>query len=257
MGKYRKGIGMTARPLMFHELAEYYDRLVAGKDSRAEVQRLESLARRFGHSRGRDWLDVACGTGRHLEFLQDHYRVTGVDLSRPMLRVARRRLPRVRLHRGDMRTFRLGTTFDVVSCLFSAIGHLQNEREVQAAFTNFARHLKPGGVTIVEPWIDPSQFHPGHLHLVTHDSPEVKIARLSFASRRKSHSRIHYQYLIGEAGRDIRHWEETDVGLLVSRDRLVELMGRAGLDPRFLSAGLTPGRGLLVGVNGASPGDVP
>lgn len=223
---------MTSGPLMFHQLAKYYDSLVAAKDSRAETERIVALAQRFGRSPGRVWLDVACGTGRHLEFLQRKYRVTGVDNSPQMLRIARDRLPGARLRRGDMRTFRLGEVFDVVSCLFSAIGHLRTESDVQATFRNFARHLTPGGVAIVEPWIDPEQFRPGYVHLVTPQSPQAKIVRLAFSSRRRNHSRIEYHSLIGETGRGIRHWEETDVGLLVSRKRLVEMLEKAGLASR-------------------------
>lgn len=236
------------KPLMFHRLALYYDDLVGGKDYRSEARVLESLARQFGRSRGRAWLDVACGTGRHLSFLRRDYTVTGVDVSREMLRVARRRLPRVRLIPGDMRSFRLDETFDVVSCLYSAIGHLKTERELAATFSNFARHLQPGGVVIVEPWIDPSDFRSGYVHLLTRTSPSVTVARMAFSSRRGGRSAVHYHYLIGRTGRRVEHLEEVDIGLLVPRSRLVQLMEEAGLTARFPRRGLTPGRGLLLGL---------
>jgi ubiquinone/menaquinone biosynthesis C-methylase UbiE len=232
---------------MFHELAARYDDLVAGKDYRGEARTLEALARRLVRSDGRAWLDVACGTGMHLSYLRRHFAVTGLDRSREMLRVARRRLPGVRLILGDMRSFRLAESFDVVTCLYSAIGHLDSERDLATTFANFARHLKPGGVAIVEPWIDPSAFRPGYVHVLTHEAPSVTVARMAISSRRGRRSAVHYHYLIGQAGRPIEHFEEVDLGLLVSRDRLVELLGAAGLKPRFLRRGLTAGRGLLVG----------
>ncbi len=232
---------------MFHQLAEYYDLLISEKNTRAECRRLEALATTLGRSGGRSWLDVACGTGRHLEYLRRNHDVTGVDLSPSMLRVARRRLPGVRLLQGDMRTLELGRTFDVVSCLFSAIGHLRSEREVAHAFANFARHLKPGGVTIVEPWIDPSIFRSGHLHLVSRQAGPVMVARMSESSRRGARSVVRYRYLLGREGHGVRYFEDTDVGLLVPPRRLVRHMNRAGLRTRFLRDGLTPGRGLLVG----------
>ncbi len=241
---------------MFHRLAKYYDDLYGGRDTRAEIRTLEERVRRFGRSRGRAWLDVACGTGRHLDLLRARYAVTGVDASREMLAVARRRMPGVRLVSGDMRNFDLGTTFDVVTCLFSAIGHLRAERELAATFRNFARHLKPGGVVIVEPWIHPEVFRPGHIALVTFQNASRAIARMSTSSRRGNRSIVRYQYLIGETGRGVEYLEESDVGLLVSPARLVELMDAAGLTSRFLRTSLTPGRGLLVGVRpiAGSPG---
>jgi SAM-dependent methyltransferase len=241
---------------MFHRLAEYYDPLLTTKDYRAEVRRLERIVRRHSRSRATAWLDVACGTGRHLEYLRQKYTVTGVDASPEMLGLARRRLPGTRLVLADMRTFRLGATFDVVTCLFSAIGHLRTELDLRTAFENFARHTNPGGVVIVEPWIDPAQFRSGFLHVVTSKTPEVAIVRMAFSTRRGRRSSVRYHYLIGKTGRGIRHVEETDVGLLVSPRRLVELMRPSGLKPTFLRNGLTSGRGLLVGVRpGTRPTD--
>ncbi len=235
------------RPRMFHELAPYYDALIAGKDTAAECRYLEALVGRYGRSPGRAWLDVACGTGRHLAILRRKFRVVGLDRSAEMLRVARRRLPGVRLVRGDMRSFDLGERFDVVSCLFSAIGHLATERELLRTFRTLASHLHPGGILLVEPWIDPEQFHPGFVHLATSRAPPLTVARLSYSRTRGRRSKVEYHYLIGIAGRGIRHVTETDVGLLVPRARLLEMCARAGLKARFLRRGLTPGRGLLVG----------
>jgi SAM-dependent methyltransferase len=237
----------AARPLMFYELAKYYDAFVEDKDYREESRRLEAVARRYCRSGGRSWLDVACGTARHLEYLRREHSVVGVDGSAEMLRVARRRLPKVRLLRADMRTFRLDRSFDVVSCTFAAVGHLATEHDLRVAFTNFARHLKPGGVAIVEPWIDPALFRPGFLHLMKHDGRSVVLVRLSHSSRRGHHSVLRIHYLVGEPSRGVRHLEETEVGLMVSRRRLRELMQDAGLVPRFLPRGLRAGRGLLVG----------
>lgn len=238
---------------MFHRLAPYYDDLVGAKDYGAESRTLESLVRRLGRSRGRTWLDVACGTGRHLSFIRRHYAVTGVDASREMLRIARRRLPRTRMVLADMRDFRLDESFDVVSCLFSAIGHLKTERDLEVTFANFARHLKPGGVAVIEPWIDPEDFRQGYVHLLTQQGPSATVVRMASSSRRGRRSAIHYHYLIGRPGHGIEHFEEVDLGLLVSRHRLLELMERAGLAARFLKDGLPSGRGLLVGIKDAAP----
>ena len=59
---------------------------------------------------------------------------------------------------------------------------------------------------------------------------------------------IHYHFLIGEPHREIRYYEETDPGLLLSREELLQLLRSVGLQAHFLTRGLMPGRGLLVGV---------
>ncbi|MGP8072356.1 MAG: class I SAM-dependent DNA methyltransferase [Thermoplasmata archaeon] len=231
----------------FHELAEYYDPLNAAKDYRGESAHLESIARRFGRPGRTTWLDVACGTGRHLEYLSKRHSTVGVDGSPEMLRIARCRLPGVQLVRGDMRTFRLDRRFDVVSCLFSAIGHLRTEEDVRRTFANFVRHLNPGGAVIVEPWIDPSMFHSGFIQLRTHESPAVAVARLASSTRRGDHSIVRFHFLIGKPGRKIRYCNVIDVGLLLHRKDLLRIMRNTGMKARFIADGLTPGRGLLVG----------
>lgn len=244
----REPKGRITGPLMFHELAAQYDSFVAEKDYRSESKRLEKLVQKFGRRRTRTWLDVACGTGRHLEFLRRTYRVAGADISAEMLRIARRRLPGVRLVRADMQDFHLSQRFDVVSCLFSAIGHVRSERELQTSFANFARHLNPGGVVLVEPWIDPTEFRPGMISLMSHVGREGAVVRLASSTRRGNHSLLRCHYLVAEPGRRIRHLKETDVGLMVPRRRLLAMMKEAGFEPRYLARGVRSGRGLLVGV---------
>jgi len=238
---------MTQGLHMYSDLAKYYDGQYAAKDYREEVRRLEAIARRYGRSGGRSWLDVACGTGKHLDFLRRRHECAGVDASPEMLRVARRRLHGVPLVRGDMRTFRLGRTFDVVTCLFSAIGHLTSEEDIRKTFDTISRHLKPGGVAIVEPWILPSKARPGHISLRTYQDPTVTVVRLAYSTVRGRTTVIRYCYLIGEPGRGIRFLEETDRGRMVDARRLQLLLRRSGLAPRFLSRGFASDRGLLIG----------
>ena len=70
-------------------------------------------------------LDVACGTGLHLSYLTYRFQVEGLDRDEQLLAIARQRNPEVPLHHADMVDFALGRTFDVVTCLFSAIGYVK------------------------------------------------------------------------------------------------------------------------------------
>ena len=202
-------------PLMFHELAPFYDRLLAGKDYRSETRRLEDLVHRYLRSDGREWLDVACGTGRHLELLRHKYSVTGLDRSAPMLAMARQRLPGIPLVRGEMQSFRLPGRFDVVTCLFGAIGNVTSFVGTQATIDNFARHLRPGGLLILEPWIDPSECRVGMLHLMQYEDPSTKVVRLAYSGRKGNCTVTRTHYLIGEQGSGLRHLRETDPRLMV------------------------------------------
>jgi SAM-dependent methyltransferase len=107
---------------MFDRTAHLYDLLYAFKDYEAESVALVELIRSRNPA-ATSVLDVACGTGRHLELLRASFSdLAGVDLEPGLLDVARTRLSGVSLTHGDMRTFDLGRYFDAVTCLFSSVG---------------------------------------------------------------------------------------------------------------------------------------
>ncbi len=243
------------RPSQFEELAISYDALNDHKDYRAEARLLEGIARRFGPEGRTRWLDVGCGTGRHLANLRARHPVVGVDGSEAMLRIARARLPGIRLVHADMRSFRLRSRFEVATCVYGPIGHLRTRADVAATFRTLAHHLAPGGVAIVEPWIHPAAFRPGALYLRTHEDASGTVVRLAFSARRGDRSILRYHFLVGRPRRGVEYHEVEDVGLLLSRQELLGSMRNAGLHARWIARGLTPGRGLLVGtkVEGEQP----
>ncbi|HTW54847.1 MAG TPA: class I SAM-dependent methyltransferase [Thermoplasmata archaeon] len=233
---------------MYREMARYYDAIYGEKDYAREVRHLRRMVRRWGPRPSRDWLDVACGTGRHLELLRRSFRVEGVDASASMLRIARRRLPDVRLVRGDMRSFDLGERFDVVSCLFSAIGYLRSARDLDRAFRAFARHLRPGGLLLVEPWLAPDQFRPHHVSLNVSRTADGFVVRAGQGRRRGRRSMIDFDYLIGIEGAGVRHRHETETLRLSRPAELVVSARRAGLAARVVAGerGRPGARGWIV-----------
>ena len=98
-------------------------------------------------------LDIGCGTGAFLrEVKRNHPRlgVTGLDLSAPYLRVARRRLrpwSRARLIEGASEAMPFADAeFDFVSCLY--LFHELPARVRRAVVAEIRRVLKPGGALI-------------------------------------------------------------------------------------------------------------
>jgi SAM-dependent methyltransferase len=96
-------------------------------------------------------LHLGCGGGRNDFTFQKHFDVTGVDISEEMLEMAKKLNPSSEYIHGDMRSIRLGRTFDCVTALDS-INYMKNEKELSQLFRTAHEHLKPGGVflTIVE-----------------------------------------------------------------------------------------------------------
>lgn len=127
--------------------ARWYDALYADKPYAAEAAFVDALV----GARGGRLLDVACGTGRHAAaFAALGYDVTGTDLNDGLLEHARAAVPQARFVAADMRELALGETFDVVTCLFDAIGYPLTNDGVSASLRSVAAHLRPGGRCVIE-----------------------------------------------------------------------------------------------------------
>jgi SAM-dependent methyltransferase len=144
----------------------------------------------------RTLLDVACGTGKHLERLKTWYDVEGVDLEGQLLAVAAARLPGVRLHEADMRGFDLGRRFDAITCLFSAIGYARTTESLTSTVASMARHLERPGVLIIEPWFTPEAWTVQRPVLLSVDQPELKIARMNVNSRDGNLAIVDFHFLV-------------------------------------------------------------
>jgi len=242
--------------VLFGDLAPIYDRIYGPKSYRAESTELHTIALRAGRRGAASLLDVACGTGRHLEqFARWYPDRAGVDASPPMLRIARQRLgPTVPLTLGDMRNFDLGRRFDVITCLFSAIGYLTARRDRDQALANFARHLAPGGVVLVEGWVLPDRWRGTTSRLQLVDAPDLKVARLTTPLRRGTMSILDMHYLVARPGDPVRHYAEKHYNRLVAAEKTLRSFRRAGLRAWVLQSGRWRDRGLFVGVAGEPTG---
>jgi SAM-dependent methyltransferase len=99
-------------------------------------------------------LDVGCGYGRHaIELGQGGYRVTGIDLSLPLLiRAAdesQRRSLSVNFVHADMREMAFDNQFDGAYSFLTSFGYFDEETNLRVA-TSICRALKPGGRFLVD-----------------------------------------------------------------------------------------------------------
>ena len=233
---------------MFANSAAFYDALYAnsGKDYDTEAERLRELIRCYRQSGGTEWLDVACGTGMHIARLQRDFDAVGLDIDDGMLAVARERCPDVWFHRGDMIDFALDQRFDVVTCLFSSIGYARTSERLHQAVSNMTRHLKPGGVLIVEPWILPEDWQDRHVGAIFVDEPELKIARINRSRRDDRISILDFQYLVGTPD-GVEHFTERHELGLFSHEDYTDAFRSAGLHVESDPTGLMD-RGLYIGI---------
>lgn len=95
-------------------------------------------------------LELGSGGGHNAAHLKQHFRLTLSDLSEEMLSVSRRLNPECEHVQGDMRTLRLGRTFDAVF-IHDAIDYMITEADLQAVMATAFEHCEAGGVAVFVP----------------------------------------------------------------------------------------------------------
>ena len=99
----------------------------------------------------RSVVDFGCGTGRHLQALARTIpEAWGVDLLESNIGYARERRPALTWQVGDMRTARLGRTFDAVTCFGNAISYLLADDDLRGGVATFAAHAHPGTLLLLD-----------------------------------------------------------------------------------------------------------
>lgn len=232
------------------EFADVYDLIHRhrGKDYAAEAAELAGLVRERRPGAG-SVLDVASGTGGHLRFLHELFAsAEGLELSPEMLDVARRRLPALRMQQGDMRDFDLGRTYDAITLMFSSIGYVESEAELDRTLACLAAHLVPGGVLVIEPWVFPDTFAPGYVAADLARDDGRTVARVSHSVQDGDAVRMTVHYISADAT-GVRHLSDTHRLTLFTREQYREAFARAGCTAELVRSERF-GRGLFVGVRG-------
>ena len=137
---------------------------------------LRELHKRLGPGRARI-LELGTGGGHLLHHLAADFDATAVDLSDAMLAHSRRLNPQATHHTGDMRTVRLGETFDAV-LIHDAIAYMTTEDDLRAAFATARAHLRAGGLLLTIPDDYAETFSPPR---IWHESRRANGAELTFA----------------------------------------------------------------------------
>ena len=138
--------------------AELYDLFYGAKPYAAEAHHIHGLLQQVSADHIRRVLDIACGTGSHaIELERLGYDVVGTDISEDMLVRAKGKAKELRagvcFERQDMRVLNVaGAPFDAVLCLFDAIGHVQTTAAIKQTLHGVHRHLRQGGLFILEFW---------------------------------------------------------------------------------------------------------
>jgi len=142
-------------------MSKYYDRIYGFKDYSAEIYALLEIINTHLKYNLKTLLDVAYGTGKHLEILKMSFKCEGLDISSELLDIAIERNPDIILHLSDMIDFHINHKFDIITCFFGSIGHVKKRENLFRTIRNMKKHLNHGGLLVIEPWpIRQNSFRP-------------------------------------------------------------------------------------------------
>ena len=217
--------------LFYDELAPWWPLISAPDDYAEEAAFYERtiLARCEGPCES--MLELGSGGGNNASHLKSRFRMTLVELSAPMIAVSRALNPGLEHRQGDMRTARLGRTFD---CVFvhDAVCYMTTEHDLRAAMVTAAAHCRPGGGVLMAPDYVRETFHPGTEH-GGHDDGQRSARYLEWTwdpDPSDSSYVADYVFLLRDADGSVRAEHDRHVEGLFPRDTWLRLLAEVGVD---------------------------
>jgi SAM-dependent methyltransferase len=142
---------------LYKDLAEYFPVITPPEDYLEEGEYFAQVIKNTSPIESKTLLDLGCGGGNDDFALKKYFKVTGVDLSPEMLKLAKKLNPEVKYLQGDMRTIRLKEEFDAV-VVFDSINYMLSKEDLRSVFETAHAHLKPGGLLLIVIEITPENF---------------------------------------------------------------------------------------------------
>jgi SAM-dependent methyltransferase len=148
---------------LYGELAPWFHLLTHPSDYEEEAALYIRTVEAIADGPAETLLELGSGGGNNASYLKQRFTCTLSDLSEEMRALSGELNPECEHVRGDMRTLRLGRTFDVVF-LHDAVMYMTSEADLAAAIETAALHTRPGGVALFVPDDVRESFQPGTSH---------------------------------------------------------------------------------------------
>lgn len=134
---------------LYSDLAPWFHLLTSPEDYAEEAGFYTKLIRAVVPE-ATTLLELGSGGGNNASHMKAGFTCTLSDLSADMLALSRELNPECEHIQGDMRTVRLGRTFDAVF-IHDAIDYMTTEKDLAAAIETAFAHTRPGGVAVFVP----------------------------------------------------------------------------------------------------------
>lgn len=222
-------------PRLYRDLAPWWRLFSSKADYRIETRPFRRLLLSHGDRPARTVLELGSGGGNNASYLKKWFALTLVDLSPGMLKGSLGLNPECEHVRGDMRSLRLGRTFDRVF-IHDAIMHMTSESDLLRALRTAFMHTRPGGALVVAPDCTRETYSP-----ITHhggndeDRRGLRYLEWNFdPNPNDSTYEVHFVYMLRDSlGRVRAHQDVHRFGVFPQRSWM-RLLRRAGFKARWV-----------------------
>ena len=182
-------------------------------------------------------LDLGCGTGVLCRMMRQHGIDTcGIDLSEPMIRIAREEDPDGAYETADMTEYQPMRSFDLVTCTGDAINHLESLSDIEKTFRNVYACLSDGGYLIFD-LLNESEI--SDEEPIDFDFSDAVRAR--FMMRKTGERSVDLTISVREDGNETVH--EVITEKVYDVNEIMELLHRVGFRDTEVSHNLAEGEG--------------
>lgn len=218
---------------MYEELAEWWPLLSAPEDYAEEAAFYEGLLVDACEREPRTLLELGSGGGNNASFLKRRFDMTLIDRSPGMLAVSRELNPECEHLEGDMRSLRLGRTFD---CVFvhDAVAYMISEADLSRAIRTAFVHCAPGGAALFAPDHVRENFRPSTRH-GGHDGEDRGFRYLEWTHDPDPDDAtytVDYAFLLRGPDGTARVEHDRHIEGLFARDAWLRMLSQAGFEPR-------------------------
>lgn len=228
---------MQSLPRIYTEDAAWFHLLTAPESYAEEAGYYTAALKSAASGPLRSLLELGSGGGNNALHMKAAFEeIVLTDLSAEMLALSRTINPELQHVQGDMRTLRLGRTFDGVF-VHDAVAYMTTEADLRAAIETAAAHCRPGGAVIFAPDCTTETFREGTDH-GGHDAPDGRGLRyLAWTwdpDPGDTAYTVDYAYLMRAAEGSVRAAQDRHVEGVFPRAVWLRLLEGAGFEARRL-----------------------
>lgn len=132
---------------MYTVYSKYYDQLET--TSQEVVEFISDRIQKY-FPEAKSLLEIGCGTGNNMISLKEKFEVSGLDISKEMLTLAKKKLPTLKFFIGDMSSFKISEKFDVIISIYDSINHLDELSKWKTCFKSVYEHLNTKGLFVFD-----------------------------------------------------------------------------------------------------------